>query len=201
MFIRIMRYKFKVKFFPTPPTDNLYKFCAILGAWLVAGVIALFILLGYVTYDLEKQSVAQTHHFRTMSNYEKVIDRLSSIEQGKLDENIIEWLPSSDGSENEVDRLLEIKANQEKAITEYENEIRTDYGEIFEVVEATGIWWVIYVLISLSVLCFYFGFKLWYIKVQKISDELLVLDVEIKRLTLRQLEKEVSKSRKFVVPQ
>ncbi|EHK4786486.1 hypothetical protein [Vibrio parahaemolyticus] len=190
-----------MKFFPTPPTDNLYKFCAILGAWLVAGVIALFMLLGYVTYDLEKQSVAQTHHFRTMSNYEKVIDRLSSIEQGKLDENIIEWLPSSDGSENEVDRLLEIKANQEKAITEYENEIRTDYGEIFEVVEATGIWWVICVLISLSVLCFYFGFKLWYIKVQKISDELLVLDVEIKRLTLRQLEKEVSKSRKFVVPQ
>ncbi|SYZ83251.1 Uncharacterised protein [Vibrio paracholerae] len=187
-------------FFPTPPTDNLYKFCAIFGAWLVAAVVALFVLLEYVTYDLEKQSLAQMHHFRTTSNYQKIVDRLSSIEQGDLGENIIEWLPNSDGSVQEVKHLHEIKSNYQKLIEEYENEVRIDYGEIIEVVDATRIMWLIYVLIGLAAFCFYFGFKYWYVKVQKVSDELMQKDLAIKRLTLEQLERECKKTKKYVAP-
>lgn len=189
-----------MNFFPTPPTDNLYKFCAIFGAWLVAAVVALFMFLGYVKYDSEKQFIAQTHHFRTTNNYQSVLDRLESIEKGNFGENIIEWIPVSDGSEQEVQGLLQIKANYERAIKEYEETVRTDYRAAFDIVEATGFIWLICILITMAFLCFYFGFKLWYIKVQKVSDELMLTDLEIKRLTLRQLERDIHKTRKYVVP-
>nr|PMK12041.1 hypothetical protein BCU07_11075 [Vibrio sp. 10N.261.54.E10] len=195
--LQFERIIFIVNFFPTPPTDNLYKFCAIFGAWLVAGVIALFMLLGYVMYDAEKQLIAQTHHIRTTGNYQRVLDRLESIEQGNLGENIIEWTLISDGSEQEVQGLLQIKSNHEKAIKEYEEAIRTDYRNAFDIAEATGVMWVILILITIAVFFFYFGFKYWYVKVQKVSDELMLTDLKIKRLTLIQLEQELRRTRKY----
>jgi hypothetical protein len=177
-----------LNFFPTPPTDNFYKFLAILGAWLMGAVVALFMLLGYFNYDIEKQSLAQTYHFQTTQKLEKIKRRQKSIELGNIQENIIDNARFSDGSHQEIKYLNDFESRLKIRIKEYNKVARTDYKKVFEVIKATGFMYFIYSLIAAAILCFWIGFKNWYFKVQKVNDELLGLDLKIKRLTLRELE-------------
>ncbi|MGI9950699.1 hypothetical protein [Vibrio hyugaensis] len=186
-----------MKFFPTPPTDNLYKFHAILGSWLVGASLVLYVLIKYVSYDLELQLADQSHHMRTERDLVKVNERLESIAKGNLEENKVSWVRGADGSPDEVAYLKQLKENFETSIQVYKDTEKIDYGRIFDIVEATDLWWIIGFLMFIAGLLFYSGFKNWYYKVQKPQDELIQLDLKIKRLTLLEMERESKKRKKF----
>ncbi|WP_154124057.1 hypothetical protein [Grimontia hollisae] len=184
-----------MKVFPAPPTDNLYKFMAITGSWLMALVVVLFMFIGYINHDLERATVQQQSYMNSLKALRGIELREESIRNGDLTENILPWVPVSDGSNRELEYLNDRKEEHQKYISNVE-ENQIDYGRWFDLVEATGAMWFIYGIVAIGWSCFYFGFRGWYTKVQKHADETVLLEKTIKELTIKQIEQEMSIAKK-----
>ena len=172
---------------------------AILGVWLSVLVIFFIMFMGYLEYELENTSRESTKYYRVKEVTRQIDLRLGSIDKGNLEENVIDWVHLSDGSDGEVKFLTSMKVDNDKYVQKYETEDKTDYGRYLDLIKATGFLWFILLIIALAVFCFYFGFKQWYIKVQKISDELLEKDLDLKKIELEKLRSELYKNRSYVL--
>ncbi len=122
--------------------------------------------------------------------------RLGSINEGKIKENMLDWSVISDGSEREISFLNAAKKRHLEMIHEYELKPNRDYSKLFKLAEATGFMWVAYLLVSISVFCFYFGFKHWYNKVQKLNDLSIENNIKIQKLTIEKMNKEIALTKK-----
>lgn len=185
-----------MNFLPKPPTDNLYKFMAISGIWMMGFVIAFIMYLGYLNYQIEKEGIKQNSFYRTEALSIQIDDRLASISEGNLNDNIIDWALINDGSKEEISFLNNLKKAQEKKIQEYKADpVNDEYGKQIHLAEATGLMWVIYTLIFLSVLCLWLGFRFWYTHVQKPANTLISKDIEIRNLTIEKMKLDIDITR------
>ncbi len=155
-------------------------------------VVALFMFIGYINHDMERLSEEHSNYMFSKKKIREIEKRRESIANGKPRENVLSWIPVSDGSERELTFLREVKSRHKELISEYKDKNRINYAEWFDLVEATGATWFIYGIIAIGWFCFYFGFRGWYTKVQKHSDESLLHDVKIKELTIKQLQSEIA---------
>ncbi|QHS13189.1 hypothetical protein [Shewanella sp. Arc9-LZ] len=186
-----------MNFFPKPPTDNLYKFLAITGTWLVAIVTAFFMYLGYLTFELKKLNYEQSRMMFSESVVREIDRRLKSISEDKLDENILDWTPRSEGSD-EVQFITQIKQSHLQRVKDYDSKPKPDYGYQFDLVKETGFINIVYGIIFLAVSCFYFGFRGWYSKIQKPMDLGLKLDLKIKEVSIEKMEAELALTKKSI---
>lgn len=174
---------------PSIPTDNFYKFIAITGVWLTLGTIIFLIYLGYLNYRLEIERIESNSYFRSSSTLRNVELRLKSIEEGKLTENILAWTPDFEKIEDERVFLEKLKDNNEKVVKEYEANEEIKAHEVLSIAEKMGLTWILPIYIFSSLICFSYGFKHWINKVQKPTDELLQLDIQIKKLTIKNMQR------------
>lgn len=138
---------------PTPPTDNLYKFMA-----LASAIVAVFFF--YLAFDRVykmRQSnweiTAQLRHIKTM---QAVLPEQREI--------------GSDNDEIDVKRFLEIS----KMISQLEVDLAILTESISNAKISSG---VLIILSGLFALLSYYGFRLWYLRVQKLLDSLLLKQV------------------------
>jgi len=185
-----------LNFFPKPPTDNLYKFLAVTGTWLMAFVTIFIMYLGYINHEIKKISIKQDNYYFHKNTVNDINRRLSSIKKGEIKRNVLDWTIISDGSIKETTFLNAAKKRYIERIKQYESKPRQDYNELFKLVKATGFLWVVYLIIAIAVFCFYFGFRYWYSKVQKLSDISIQHDINIKKLTIEKMKQEIALTKK-----
>lgn len=182
--------------FPSPPTDNLYKFMAIIGSWLMTLVMASFMFMEYINYDIKRQSTDQDNYRDSLKTIRNIEKREKSITNGNLEENILSWTFASDGSERETEFLSEVKTRNQDQVSKFEKDKKTDYNQWFNIIDETDAKLLIFLVTAIGSLCLYFGFLQWYKKVQKYDDKSLLLEVKIKELTIKKLEHELALTKK-----
>lgn len=65
----------------------------------------LYLFLGYLNLNLEKESIQQDVLFSFQSMIKKIDKRLKAIEENRLDEDVLDWVTSQDGDDKEVSIL------------------------------------------------------------------------------------------------
>ena len=163
---------------PTLPTDNLYKFMAIAGLLLLAGTLyfptMLQIQLGeQMIQNSESVHILEAdqkfHKYKIRKLYE-IITNTISMQRGNYTNSLNKMdLVYSDSEIKQMDAELPELAHQDDVnLAKIEaNTLRTDYLKFLIGLTRT----VQYVLIFLSVLLTFSGFKLWYNRIQKFIDK------------------------------
>lgn len=176
--------------FPTIPTDNLYKFMALSGLWILFGILALMILLIYQIHENEKFTKKQSTIYTDQSSIREYTRRINSISAGKTSENLIPYI--SDHFKKIKDELSYekdvVKSNQDE-IKRFSTEIKNRPASIFRSFESLSSVNETYTLITFVTLylsgCILaiIGFRNWR-KIQLVANEIQKCDLELKRLQL-----------------
>lgn len=180
-----------MNFLPKIPTDNLYRFMAISGVWMMGFVIIFIMYIGYLKYQIEKESAEVNNYYTSKYLSLQIKYRLESISKGEIGKNIIDIIPVKDGSINEITYLKKLDEILHKEIQEYKENNKAYYFRNFELIEETGLIWVITALSSISIIFLFFGFKYWNIHIQKPKNELILKDIEIRKLTITKMKLEI----------
>ncbi len=192
-YIRIFTTGKTMNFLPKPPTDNLYKLSAISGTWLLSFGVIYYIALGFLSYNLEVESRKTSVLFSSQKKIVQIDERLEAISNGNLKESIVPGSIRFDGSEKEVEFLEGQKEKLLKIVDRYlpiaqKGEFRELSNQVFKTgFHATFIWFIS-ILGALSIV---YGYRSWYVKIQRISDEQQKIDLLIKKLTARKLINEI----------
>ncbi len=186
-----------MNFLPKPPTDNIYKFAALSGTWILVLIIMYYLFLGYLNINLEKESMQVRVLFSSQSMIEKIENRLLAIKEKRLEDSILSWTTFTDGSEQEISYLNKMKKIHEEKVKKYQPLVdeRKFNGIAFLVFE-TGAHIVFIIFIPVGVLLVWQGYKQWYIKIQKPIDRQYKYDLMIKKITIKKLELELRNSQK-----
>jgi len=164
-------------------------------------VIAYFAYLAYLGYMSEKESNEYLSYMRSVMMIEDINNRIDQYKTGKATKtNRPDWIPQHFTNEDEQSFLVRALNNHQESKAEYEkapHPYREQTRDLLSVpIKAT-----------LSVLIFAYalmvwGFVKWYKKVQRPQDELIMLEIELKKSLLAKTAveiKQLSKSR-FSVP-
>lgn len=181
---------------PTPPTDNLYKFMAISGLWLVAGILLFMFWLVYWGFQSQIEMKHSQEYFFSVNMEREISSRINSINSGKYDENKLSWVPAGSTPEQERSFLKFGLDNHRKTIEKYKKEVEAERIDIIEYIGEKYL--IVCLSLYASVMSFFlvFGFSWWYKKVQKPSEKMHDIDYKIKQLTQDKLELEISLLRK-----
>lgn len=186
---------------PSPPTDNLYKFIAIFGLYLLLGLLAFFSWLGYLQFHSEREMKRSQAYFFSVQMESQISARLSSIKAKRLSENKLEWTPPGATSDQEQKFLQMALENHRQTIQKNKDVLNTRPGEELEVMKAMGYFWLMPIYVLFAVGCPFFGFLGWYRKIQRPSEEAHVLDCKLKEATIRKTDAEIRglfRTKKFV---
>lgn len=180
-----------IKFLPTPPTDNLYKFMAIFGAWALL-TLALFMMgIGYLGFKSKEETQQTIAYYRTTSAVQHIQDRLAAIQAGRLKDAIVPWAPLHDGSEAEKVFLQNALRNNQAYLAHHHDDAdRHDIWTYWQIFSATG---GIYFILALGVTgipCFLFGFFRWQ-HIQSVSDAILDGQLAFQKMTNQKLQCEL----------
>jgi hypothetical protein len=168
---------------PSPPTDNLFKFMTVSGAWLFAGCIA---LLGFAIYSQlkESDSISYRSHIEYGQSVVREIDRrLDSISKGKLGENKpLQLCPDRQTPVQEMECLTQVKERWGRSIKEYEQQQAVGEYEyaVRKLVTTKDFSYVYMGIFFVATVLLVFGILGW-LKNQKMQNELLAKDLDIKK--------------------
>lgn len=176
---------------PSPPTDNIYKFCAIIGAWLCTLSIAAIAFIVYTTMQHLDFSLQRSNNSLSKYYLQQIEKRTKSIEKGELSKNIIEWSPFKDGSENEINFLKVASRNHSESIRELDSKAVSDTDLVFKIIDNLGLKSCIPILAAFSFLLMLWGFKKWYNELQTKIDNGANIDLAIKDLNLKKIRLEL----------
>lgn len=181
---------------PAIPTDNIYKFFAILGLWMMLGVVALLGWLIYLDFQLEDQSIASRAYYSSLNSLEDIESRLSSIEQGEFDQNKLDWMPASWDIEQEKHALTIAQDNHTETISNNKWAIETEVGEELRYLEHPVISVAGVSYVAIAVFLFYIGFKGWKIQVHDLDVELKQANIQLARSSNQKLDMEIKSLKK-----
>jgi len=170
---------------PSPPTDNLYKFLALLGAWGLLFFLGSLLVLEYQNYEHAEFNKKVLSVSAEESWIRKAELRLNSLKDQHPEENAIPeisdhftpkeellFLTNSIAlSEEHLVQLKELTAQPPQNVVPFLASIHFDR-------------WLLGILI-LSMGCFYLGFRQWLV-LQHMSDELLRLDLTLKKAQVKE---------------
>jgi len=184
-----------MKWLPSPPTDNLYKFMSIFGLWLLLGLVLLFAWLGYLNFQVKKEGERSQAYFISTNMELKISTRLASIKAKHFNENRLEWVLPDTGIEQEQKILQMALDNHRQIIEKNKDALNHNIDGMLEMLESMGFLWIMPIYVFLAVGCPYFGFTRWYRYIQKPSEAAHELDCRLKEATLRKIESEIRQSR------
>lgn len=180
-----------IKFLPTPPTDNLYKFMAIFGAWALL-ILALFMMgIGYLGFKSKEETQQTIAYYRTTSTVQHIQDRLAAIQAGRLKDAIVPWAPLHDGSGAEKAFLQNALRNNQAYLAHHHDDAdRHDIWTYWQIFSAThGIYFIL-ALGGTGIFCFLFGFRRWQ-HIQSVSDAILDGELTFQKMTNQKLQREL----------
>ena len=183
---------------PNLPTDNLYKFIALTGFFLMV------FSFGYKEYrnhqfniENTKINVAEKLLEFKIENKKTLVEHSRKLRDFEL--NVME-------SENNNMTKEELNKYIEKFISSYKTEISeaelewyyNDAGELLKISELTNVYvgrtkklnWILNLSIFIGLISMISGFYLWYIKLQKYQDIILLKKSQISRSKTEEEENE-----------
>ncbi|GAA6134386.1 hypothetical protein NBRC116188_11750 [Oceaniserpentilla sp. 4NH20-0058] len=175
-----------MKMLPAIPTDNYYKFLALLGSWMMFGVFLLFVWIIYLEYEIEERNIAISSYFSAEGSLRDIQNRLNSINTGEFDDNKLDWVPSNWNLDQEK-RILEHAKNENsktvlvnKWAVETSIDSKTKFLDNPKVI-ILGLLYLIVALVSIVL-----GFWRW-------KEDLHDLDVKLKKNNIELLNKSIEK--------
>jgi hypothetical protein len=177
---------------PLTPTDNIYKFMAISGLWFFAGFIALYVWLINTQVQMDKELLRSKAYFFSVNMEQDIRVRLRSIENEKLDENRLDWVPSSFTQEQEKNFLAKALENHLESINKNKDVLHSNTGEELKLIERWDVKIVGTLYIILMVGLTWFGFSRWVTKTHRIDEELRILEKDINLKILQKLKLEIN---------
>jgi hypothetical protein len=169
-----------MNWFPTPPTDNLYKFLAVLGAWGMLFVLALLVLLSYQNYEHAEYNKKLSFLYSEQSWLQKAELRLKSLKENRPGENSIPSISTSFSPKDEALFLTNAATLSRERLAELKDLTRRPPESIFPVLAAIHFDQLLLGIFPFVFGSLYFGFRQW-LALQRISDEMLKLDLTLKR--------------------
>ena len=183
-----------MRFIPSPPTDNIHKFKAILGLLISTLFLAFLFYLKYLSFHFEKANELQMYAIKAESTLKKIDCRLEAIKVGRIEKCPFDPL-LKDGSEKEIESLIFRRAVQERQISNYKvhADISKPINDNVEWVVASHLNMVLGAVAGTGIVLFVVGFRDWHLKVQKNADEINEIDLELKKVELKIKNLELSK--------
>lgn len=176
---------------PAPPTDNLYKFLAIFGSWIFVTILAISFFSIYIETQIDNISKSNLELIENNRIISLIDIRLAAIHNNRLDVGAISGVFIDDGSEYEINYLKKLRDEKQKEVEKY-TKPTIDYMSIalYAKNSLKEIFFVFLTAISTCAFCLIKGYGGW-LRNQKISDETLIVEHEIKRLSLKLLQLEL----------
>lgn len=185
---------------PTTPTDNIYKFMAISGLWLMFGFIALYVWIEYSIIQLEKEGDNTSTYLTSKYKVDEIERRVNAIENGNLEDFKLSWLRETKSPEDELNALEPLLEFHRARAEAYKSMIplsaiygESDAYERFKIIKRTDFKMVLLVLIVLMVCLTLYGFTRWAQKTQATDEKLKKLDIRLKLLDVRIKRKIIQK--------
>jgi len=180
-----------IKFLPTPPTDNLYKFMAIFGAWALLILAGFMMGIGYLGFKSRQEMQQTVAYYRTTGTIRDIQDRLAAIQAGRPKDAIVSWAPLHDGSDAEKAFLQNaLKSNQAYLARHHDDLDRHDVWTFWQIFSATDGLFFILVLGGVGIFCFIFGFLRWR-HIQHISNAILHGELAFQEMANQKLQLEL----------
>ncbi|RBC02804.1 hypothetical protein C3E97_008600 [Pseudomonas sp. MWU12-2115] len=181
-----------MQWLPSPPTDNLYKFMAIFGLWLLLGLLLLFAWFGYMNFKLDEESRDNQHYYFSKNMKLDISRRLASLEANNSGENKLEWVPENSSPDQEKSFLKEALKNHEETMESTKYVLKSQTGRDLKIFEASGALWILWLYVAIAIACPYLGFKWWYKKIQLPNEAANDMELKIKEASLLKLQIEIS---------
>ena len=174
--------------FLTPPTDNLWKFIAISGLWGVIFLIVLYGALSLVAAAIERDAKLQSSISDLREDLEKIRRREIAIEGGRLNDDRIEAIPSSQSISVEKELLANLLNERKESLRLKESIPKDSVLIYFQIFAEAKLQWIIYVGGVLA--CFtLFGFSRWWKYVQVPSQRRMAIELQLLEIELKEKQK------------
>lgn len=171
---------------PSPPTDNLYKFLAIIGAWGVFFVVGLLLVLFYQNYEHAEFNKKMSSIYAEEDWNRKAESRVNSLKKGFSGENRIPEISNNFSPKEELLFLSNAMKLSSERLAQLKELTKQPPQNFFPFLASINFdRWLLGVL-ALAFVTFYFGFRQWFV-LQRISDEILQLDLALKRAQTKEL--------------
>lgn len=184
---------------PSIPTDNLYKFMAVTGLWLLIGVLMLLGWLIKLDVDIQRHSKEAQAYFSSVSMLHSIKLREGSIAAGRLEENRLPGLYRYENIKDEERFLAKAAEAQEAAVSKHAYVLDEHPGYQLILLDRWDVKAFVIAYIVLAAFLFYFGFKGWKVNLHDVEVRRRTLDLEIKEKTLERLKLDISEARRRVV--
>lgn len=183
---------------PAAPTDNLYKFVAILGLWMFFGLLALIGWLVYLEYEFKDKSIASISYFRSVQALSDIENRLESIRTGGLEENKLDWVPKSWDLDQELHALEVARENHSESVAKNQHAIGSEAGKNLRYLKDPTVIGFGILYITLMSFCILIGFLRWKKNIQdpeiyfmKKNTELVERSIDKMDLEIRALKEKL----------
>ena len=177
---------------PTPPTDNLYKFAAISGIWLITIVIAIWVYLFNLLYISGIEAKQTTAYYVSLDMERQINNRLLAIKQKKLDEYRPSWIQKELPIAQEKILLDIALENHSKTVEKYKDVAEKEHNN--PLIDGPQPSWFVYAFSTVNALAIVvtlWGFINWYKKLQRPQEKMHDIDYLIKQKTLQNLNIEM----------
>jgi len=181
---------------PTPPTDNLYKFMALTGTWLMIFLLAFYAWLLNADYEIRLEGRQLQAFVSAQASLREIQVRLLAIREGRHAENIVSWVQKDWPLEQEVRILSSVAVSNGRIVDEYQKSNHGKLGEIFDRLSSMGFLWFIVPYVGGAVALTYSGYRLWYRRVQIPNESMARVELELKVASVRKLELEIKQTRR-----
>ena len=175
---------------PSPPTDNLYKFMALSGVWLMVFLLAFYAWLMNADYEIRAEAKELKAFITAQSSLRNIQARLASVRAGHLGENRLVWIPKEWPIEQEVHVLSEVASSHQQTVETYQKSNHNKYEESLDRLSSMGSTWFLVSYVAAAFGLTYTGFALWYRRVQKPNEVAARIELDIKNTSLRKVEPE-----------
>ncbi len=189
-----------IQFLPSPPTDNLYKFMAIFGAWALL-ILAVFLMgVDFLAFKSKVEAQQTIAYYRATHNVQLIQDRLAAIQAGRLNDAIVPWAPLHDGSDSEKAFLQNGLQNNQAYVTRHKDDAdRDDVQTDWQILSAVHGLFYILVFTGIGILCLIPGFYRWW-TIQRVSDALLDSELDFQKMTNQKLRRELDAATQSPAP-
>ncbi len=184
---------------PSIPTDNLYKFMAVTGLWLLIGVLIFLGWLIKLDVDIQRHSKEEQAYFSSVSILHNIKLREESIAAGRMEENRLPGLRHYENIEDEKRFLAMASEAQEAAVSKHAYVLDEHPGDQLILLDRWDVKAFVVAYIALASFLFYFGFKGWKVNLHDVEVRGRTLDLEIRERTLEKLKLDIAEARKQLV--
>lgn len=187
----------RMEILPSPPTDNIYKFAAILGAWFAAVLLGIFVVFSYVTYQSSEGMQRTVVRGQDMNSEFQVSQRLEAIDSGRFSDARLTWMSPNISIDQERKMLSDLQTRLRTSIDQFEERPEDPVVKHFKEFTASRLEWTLFIVVFFAVIPTLWGFLRWYQRIQLPSERMLTIELQIKELEFARLVREFRATERF----